>query len=343
MENSRINNFDFLRILFASLVIVSHSFPLNGMRDKEILRVLTQNQADFGGIAVKGFFIISGYLIYRSLLRSKSYKNFIWKRVLRLYPGLIIMTLVILLIIPFIYTGETALWQNKYYFTYAPRTWGLFNLQFDIPGVFENLPYHTINGSLWTICYEFTLYIITGLLFFINKKLHIWLVIITVIVSYILATFYPRFLDNFLFSKIYLSAPNFYILTCFFFSGVLLTFVNIERFKWKFTILILASILLIISLYIKVFSFVYYFLFPIIVIFFGSSSLPYINKIGIKIGDNSYGIYIYGWFIQQLLLYWFGLDTFSLIFLSLVVAFIVGYLSWHLVEKKALSYKNLIA
>lgn len=54
----RKNNFDFLRILFASLVIVSHSYPLLGYRDEEILRKLTNYQIDFGGFSVKCFFLL---------------------------------------------------------------------------------------------------------------------------------------------------------------------------------------------------------------------------------------------------------------------------------------------
>lgn len=97
------NNFDFLRLLFSSLVIVSHSYYLTLNEKNEIAKVLTNGQFSLGELAVNCFFIISGYLIYKSLGRSNNWKNYMKKRILRLYPALIIMLLFTLAIVPFFY------------------------------------------------------------------------------------------------------------------------------------------------------------------------------------------------------------------------------------------------
>lgn len=81
-------NFDFIRLLLASFVLISHSFPLTG--EKEILNILTNNQLEFGGLSVNLFFVLSGYFIFISVQKSKSFKNFVWKRILRLFHTLII-------------------------------------------------------------------------------------------------------------------------------------------------------------------------------------------------------------------------------------------------------------
>ena len=60
------NNFDFLRLVFSSAVIFSHSFPLTGK--EEIFTVLTNNQLGLGGLSVNVFFALSGYLIFISLV-----------------------------------------------------------------------------------------------------------------------------------------------------------------------------------------------------------------------------------------------------------------------------------
>lgn len=80
---------------------------------------------------------------------------------------------------------------------------------------------------------------------------------------------------------------------------------------------------------------------PVLVILLGKSSTRYLNKVGEVIGDTSYGIYIYSFPIQQTLMYFFKLDTALLFMLSLPLSILLGYVSWHLIEKKALGYKDL--
>src|SRR3982074_3309146 len=84
------NNFGFLRLLFATLVILAHSPELvDGNRSREILTRIFGTMP-LGEVAVDGFFLISGYLILQSLVNSKSYFEYLSKRVLRIYPGYIV-------------------------------------------------------------------------------------------------------------------------------------------------------------------------------------------------------------------------------------------------------------
>lgn len=341
----RENNFDFLRLLFASLVIVSHSFPLTGIREQEILMQITNNQADFGGLSVKAFFIISGYLIFQSVERSNNYIDYIWKRILRLFPALFAIGLFILIIIAlFLYKSNIPLLENYSFLTYYPRMLSLYFLQDNIEGVFENLPYKTINGSLWTLCYEFSMYIIISLLFFVKCKKYRLYILITLFVSfYALMIFYPAFLNKRLFSLLSMNSYSFYDLATFFTAGAILTYVKFKNSKIQKILYYIFFVLIVLSIIFNFYSTTKYIFLPYIIIYFGSSSTPFLNKIGSTIGDTSYGIYIYGWFIQQFLLEKFQLSAYPLMVSSLLITFVLGYISWHLVEKKALVYKNLFA
>ena len=159
---SRENNFDFLRLLLASFVILSHSYLIIGQRENEAFALLTNRQTAFGGFAVDCFFIISGYLIYQSLIRSSTLKGYFWKRFLRLFPGLFVMLVIVLVIVPFIYEGNGSVFQQSSYWTYLPRQLTLINIQNEISGVFQNLPSKIVNGTLWTLYYEFLMYILLG-------------------------------------------------------------------------------------------------------------------------------------------------------------------------------------
>ena len=60
-----------------------------------------------------------------------------------------------------------------------------------------------------------------------------------------------------------------------------------------------------------------------------------------KLGDYSYGIYIYSFVIQQLIIFYMvGVNEVSLIFISTIASFFVAFISWHLLEKKALKYRH---
>ncbi|WP_114822338.1 acyltransferase family protein [Chryseobacterium sp. KLBC 52] len=340
--NSRSNNFDFLRLVFASFVVISHSYALSGAAHGDLLSQLTSGQMEFSYLGVHGFFIISGYLIFKSLLRCKSLPDFYWKRLLRLFPALLVVLFLTVLLAPAVYESSVPYLQNKSVYTYIPQNITLFFRQKGIDGVFENNPYkHSINGSLWTICYEFSMYVMVSLLFFIREKTFVKTVIILLFISsYLLSLFHPYFLHG-LFMKMELGSNHFYNLMCFFVGGMIMTYLNTNK-RTENILIILSFAVLIASVYLNINQYTCYITLPLLVILLGKSSTRYLNKVGETIGDTSYGIYIYSFPIQQTLMYFVKLDTAMLFILSLPLSILFGYASWHLIEKKALEYKDLL-
>lgn len=340
--NSRSNNFDFLRLVFASFVVISHSYALSGAPHGDLLSQLTNGQMEFSYLGVHGFFIISGYLIFKSVLRCKSLPDFYWKRLLRLFPALLVILFLTVLLAPAVYESSVPYLKNKSVYTYIPQNITLFFRQKGIDGVFENNPYkHSINGSLWTICYEFSMYVMVSLLFFIREKAFVKIVVILLFISsYILSLFHPYFLYGLL-MKMELGSIHFYNLMCFFTGGMVMTYLKSNK-RTENILIMLSFIVLIASVYLNVLKYTSYITLPLLVILLGKSSTRYLNKVGETIGDTSYGIYIYSFPIQQTLMYFFKLDTAMLFILSLPLSILLGYASWHLIEKKALEYKDLL-
>ena len=106
MANQRddANNFDFLRFVFAILVVVSHSYPLSGDNESsQWIYKITNGQLVLAQIGLSGFFVISGYFIFQSLQRSKSILDYLKKRFLRLFPALSVVLLLSILLAPFVF------------------------------------------------------------------------------------------------------------------------------------------------------------------------------------------------------------------------------------------------
>jgi peptidoglycan/LPS O-acetylase OafA/YrhL len=335
----RHNNFDFLRLLFASLVIVSHSYFLTGKTDP--LAWATHNQVSFGALAVDVFFIMSGYLILTSVIFSHSLQSYLWKRLLRLFPGLFILLVFSLLLLLLAYTGDNIFCESSFW-TYLPNNLSLYRVQYYVAHVFENNPYSkVINGSLWSLSYEFTMYLFIGALFPLrNSKLLLPLLLVCFASAMLLFNLKPSFLSN-VFGLLCLDSAQAYRLATYFLSGSLLTFVDWDKInrtsiKW----LLLAVLLL--SIWLQAYKFISPLVLPFLVIANGLSFSKILDYIPNKWGDISYGVYIYGFLVQQTLLNYLSLHPFILIILSLSITYVLSYLSWHYVEKKCLKYKSII-
>ena len=149
------NNFDFLRLSAAMMVLYSHQFALLGHAQPTALLGIS-----FGELGVCIFFSISGYLVTQSWTRDPNVIRFAAKRVLRIWPGLFIATCFGALVIGLIATDLP--WLA---YLLSPEMHGYFTslrmkMQFSLPGVFLGIPFpHAVNGSLWTIPLEVSCYI----------------------------------------------------------------------------------------------------------------------------------------------------------------------------------------
>lgn len=334
------NNFDFLRLVFASSVIISHSYPLSA--NEEFIGRWSNGQTDLGQFSVNVFFAISGYLIIQSLKRSQNIFDYLWKRILRLFPALIILLVLTMLILPFLYQGESNIFKEKSYWHYLLGGLSLYDVRFNVNGIFENNPYpKAINGSLWTLSYEFTMYVALMLLYYVkNQKLWLYLLIAAFMISYLAFLIRPTLLSH-IFAIIKLGSENVYRLASYFILGAVLSLLNFSKIN-KIYVRFILLIILLISVPLHIFQYVQPFVLPILIIFIGVLETKYISSIGKKLGDISYGMYIYGFFVQQLLMYFFDFSLYTLMLLSLCLTFIPAYFSWHLIEKKALAYKKII-
>jgi peptidoglycan/LPS O-acetylase OafA/YrhL len=276
-------------------------------------------------------------LIFQSMQRSSSLESFYWKRFLRLFPGLFIALLLTVCLAGFIYTGS---WQeylaNSEMWSYIPSNLALYHLQFGISGVLNG---DAINGSLWTIRYEFSFYIlISGFFIFREKK-----DLVKKVVLFFFTFFYLG--KIFLFRNMGTAALTFadslsLNLGLFFMGGAVLAAIKIDKSKYKFLLIATNIVLLIVSFFLTSFYFIQFFALPFLVILIGISSTKYISSLSDHFGDISYGIYIYSFPVQQVLHHFFDLNYLQLMGMSLAASFLLGYLSWNLIEKQALRFKN---
>jgi peptidoglycan/LPS O-acetylase OafA/YrhL len=156
------NNFDVLRLGAAALVFLSHGFLLNGIADPAI--ALTGDET-LGDMGVTAFFGISGFLVARSWCRDPRLVRFVTKRALRIVPGLWAVVVLSALVLGPLFTVRPL----GSYFA-SGETWsyiagnGAFHTSLSLPGVFRANAHDTVNGSLWTLPLELEAYLAVALL-----------------------------------------------------------------------------------------------------------------------------------------------------------------------------------
>jgi peptidoglycan/LPS O-acetylase OafA/YrhL len=328
LMNERKNNFDIIRFFAAALVIFSHTYPLTtGSNGTEPFGVLSNGQMTFGELAVKVFFVISGFLITQSFDRSKDLVKYAKARILRIFPALIVVVSLSALILGPIFTN---LPLKKYFLNHQTidyfKTITLYWIRYDLPGVFQSSPYHAVNGSLWTLWYEFFFYIVVAILGvtkLLNKKI--------VVVGFIAATI-----------LFYLGRGTFYTDLFRYFSMGMLIYLfrkNIIHNGWFALISFV-----VVALTIKTHYFTYFLsIFGSYLIFY----LAFNNKLKFynfgKYGDFSYGLYIYGFPVQQMVVHLSHnqLSILESFLISFPITLVFAFLSWRIVEKNALKLKKV--
>jgi peptidoglycan/LPS O-acetylase OafA/YrhL len=338
---SRDNNFQLIRFGAATGVFISHCFPLAGFG-------ATGKPALLGYISLNVFFIISGFLVTKSFLDREHYADYVGARILRIFPALIIAVLFSTYVIGLLFTSlsTSAFLADMNVHEYAFKNIVLFlpNIPNYLPGVFLNSEYRPIvNAPLWSLPYEVWCY--TGLLlmgFLLKAKVNPkWFYLATLLVFiYFFSTFVLNYANDT--SKYaFVLGKEAYRLGAMFMLGILL-YAFRDKIKISHLFAILIVVLIVASIFIDR-------TLSVALAYGGLGYLVLYLAYGIgglfrlfnRVGDYSYGVYIFGYPIQQateqvapnLSLPMFFVVSFS-ITLLLAVA------SWHLVEKRALTFKR---
>jgi peptidoglycan/LPS O-acetylase OafA/YrhL len=340
----RNNNFGFLRLLFATLVIVAHSPEiLDGNRDRELL-TRAFGTVSFGIVAVDGFFLISGYLITKSFLETNSISLYFKKRCLRILPGYFVsFWLCVLVLAPFV-GAEINVFSPSNILHYSLRSFRLTSPA--VPGVFAGLPYANLNIPMWTIAYEFRCYIMAaafGLLGMYqarNRSLLIGLVVVAIIANAL--TLFPDY--NY---GIYKLTGGMQYDVRFFgvFETGALYFLLKDRIALTNTGAICAAMILYFALFNRYTAEAAFIIFGGYLIFWSAFKIRilFLSKYDNKI-DLSYGIYLYAWPIQSTIAFNFRtISPWLLAIVSFVIACAFAFVSWMLIERPALELVPVLA
>jgi len=335
------NNFDTIRLAMALLVVWSHSFALYyGSEASEPLSILMGGTYDSGNLGVLVFFVISGFLICHSYFNCKNVLQFLNRRVRRIYPGYMAATLIGAFVIVPLFSSRTL---NDYSISEILKAFGLnLLLQNYIPPT-DVFGKGVINGSLWSIPYEFWCYLglaMLGITCVLSKR--------AICVAIIVATLAGRFWLDLTgrkpgggFVGLIIGWPYlwFAILPCFMCGVVAYLYRDaLPRSRWLLIggllLLVLAANLPAEPLSRKLITDL---LFPPLIAY-ATFYLAFSKTIKLhdaaRWGDFSYGTYLYAFPIQLMLLASLGKDiAFPLyVVLSMVLSLTAGVISWHLIE-----------
>ena len=156
--NIKSTNVNLLKFICAILVIVGHANPITGT-GVDILTQYTGGECSFGGLAVGVFFFLSGLYVTKSLSKTANLKKYIFKRAERIFPQLIVVILLSAFVLGPILTNLSLGTYFASSGTYLYLLNSLLVPIHNLPGVFEGLPYQTVNGPLWTLPVEFACYL----------------------------------------------------------------------------------------------------------------------------------------------------------------------------------------
>lgn len=335
VAHGRDNNFNVLRVAAALAVLISHCWPIAlGPTTLEPLQALTGYK--LGTTAVLIFFAVSGFFITKSFDRRISLGDFFVARVARLYPGLIVATLVTTLIIgPFFSSLELSRYLcSRGTWTYVLHAISLVHIQWTLPGVFTANKYpDAVNGSLWTLFVEVECYAtvaVAGLLGALRPRLFPGFALLFV-VGQVLFRWHDFPAERHAFAL--LSLPFFLGAACY-----------VYRFRVPLSgpLALALALLAFATSASPVFNLTYPIAVTYASLWFGMTDIPVARKYN-RVGDYSYGIYVYAFPIQQTIVAFLGsVSPLGLMALSMPASIALAFLSWTFVERPSLNHRHVL-
>jgi peptidoglycan/LPS O-acetylase OafA/YrhL len=323
--------FDYLRLYLAVGVIFLHSFAI--CMGNDYLAIAYQKWTILTFMIVPMFFCLSGFLVASSLLRCRSNWEFLGLRALRILPAFVaVICLTALILGPFLTNFSVHdYFHDARFGTYFENIPGIIHLY--LPGVFNSNPTSLVNLSLWTIPYEMGCYIGLFLLAVagIAKRPRILLALLIAGIILAPVIFHPHLQE---------SMKGRQLVLCFM-AGVTL-------FIWRNKVphhpaLFIACLVLFVSglrspylLHLMILPMAY------VTAYIGlltPKRLPILLS-----GDYSYGIYLYGFPVQQVVYQFLPAARvwYLNFFASTVVVWLVAAFSWHAIERPALKLKRYL-
>jgi len=335
------NNLNLLRVAAAMLVLVSHSVTVaTGHADLEPGRGLLG--LSLGDVAVDIFFVVSGFLVTGSLMRSNSLAKYAAARGLRILPGLWVALAFTVLAVAF---GFSALPAGQV--LSDPQTWRYLarnalivtGADFNLPGAFAGNPFpRNVNASLWTLPLEVWMYIVLAAEWWLASRFRRLLG--------------PAGLTRLLFgTAVVLMAgalglalaghpSNSTRHAAEFFSAAWMYAVR-ERIPLRLGPAAVASAIVVAAAMVShgTFEIAYRLLLPYIVLYVAYVPAGFIRQYN-RIGDFSYGVYIYAFPFQQIAAALFpGIGVWNLFFAAAGMTTVAAVLSWYLVESPSLELR----
>lgn len=324
--------FDGLRLLAALGVIFSHAFVIaTGLNTKGSPTMWEEVAYRMGDYGVFTFFIISGFLLSRSLLANPDSIVYAVNRILRLLPAFVFYSLVMgLLIGPVLSSLEPA-----HYFTndkiFAFFRWGLDSLTSpSLPGMFEDDGGQAgvVNGSLWSLHYEALSYLFLIALWTIFRgPARVAIAMAGVAILTASSTTAAHQIQSIAFTLPY-------------FAGGVMMNVIYRTYGVNWLGAAISVIAFVISCFFGVQALAFSVLGAYLVVFVGDRP-NFLTKPTAKIGDLSYGLYLFGWPVEQAIRQVTSTTSPMTIFWIAVPATAVfAFLSCHLVERPAMRLRR---
>lgn len=330
------NNFTLLRHIAALFVVISHSDELLSPSNQESIPNLSGNVISFSHIGLIIFFFLSGLLVTQSLMQSSGIIHFLWKRVLRIYPALILVIFMTVFVLGVAFTTIPL----KHYFQSA-QTWQYFiggitliRLRFFLPGVFNG---EGVNGSLWSLPVEFRLYLLLAVIYciaFFKRKLFFFFTIIALLLFCIFSMQEMLFTSRWVAPYIYWGG--------YFFTGVLV-YLGGDKIILKYWIL---GCLIVIWFFAAKFDFLYR-LCELLAVCYAclviALKVPASKQFFFSRNDFSYSVYIYSFPIQKSVINMIGaqhLNSTTLTVITIVLLIPFCWFSWNYIEAPFLKLKN---
>jgi len=317
------------------MVCVVHARELSGF---EALSGLTSVLSS--AVAVKSFFVVSGYLIFMSFDRSSSVWSYAEKRARRIYPAYFTVVMMCAL-------GLFAVSRVGFdaYFSGAWFKYLLANLVFlnfikqDLPGVFEDNAWHVVNGALWTLKIEVLFYISVPLLAYLFRRIGalkgLTLVYVLSVVYQLLCSELAAQSGHRIYEELARQLPG---QLAYFCSGAFYYYFADRVRPFRVRLLLISLAALWVNVYFPVPWFEPFALGTVVIFV---ATYRYLGNFG-KYGDFSYGFYILHFPIIQLAIQlgWQA-DSPWLFLTSVMCATGLGAIAmWHWVEKRFLSRAN---